>query len=100
MGGYPIYRQNARVLEMQNFNRAYMKGGNVCTYSVRTILSEPKFLGCIDNQIFLPTVLLCARFARERARLITVNLDVSIQNLRERAPLEATISPLIYSVWV
>ena len=48
-GGHAIYHKNARVLEMRNFTPAYMKG---CTY-VRTILSEPKFLGCIDNQIFL-----------------------------------------------
>ena len=30
---------------------------------VRTVLREPKFLVCIDNQIFLPIVLRCARFA-------------------------------------
>ena len=78
---------------MKKFLSGLHEGVNVRTYSVRTILSEPKFLGCIDNQIFLLMVLLCARFARERARLLTVNLDVSIQNLRQRAPLEATISP-------
>ena len=44
-------------VEMQNFTPAYMKG---FTY-VRTIFPEPKFLGCIDNQIFLPMVLRCAR---------------------------------------
>ena len=93
MGGYAIWRQNARVLEMKKFLSGLHEGVNVRTYSVRTILSEPKFLGCIDIQIFLPMVLLCARFARERARLLTVNLDVSIQNLRQRVPLEATISP-------
>ena len=55
--GYAIYRRNARVPEMQNFTLAYMKG---CTY-VRTrtdIFSEPNFLGCIDNQIFLHMLLL------------------------------------------
>ena len=31
---------------------------------VRTILSEPKFLECIDNQILLPMVLRCARELR------------------------------------
>ena len=36
------------VLEMLNFIPAYMKRS---TYA-RTILSEPKFLGCMDNQIF------------------------------------------------
>ena len=39
-GGHAIYRRNARVLKMQNFAAAYMKGW--------TILSEPKFLGCIQ----------------------------------------------------
>ena len=51
---------------MQNFIPAYMKGWtNGRTYPVRTIFSEPKFLGCID----LPNLLthdallhaLCAR---------------------------------------
>ena len=45
--------ETCRVLEMQYFNPAYMKGW---TYG-RTILSEPKFLGWINNQIFLLTVL-------------------------------------------
>ena len=45
------------LLEMQNFTPAYMKGW---TY-VNTDDFEPKFLGCIDNQIFLPMVLRCAR---------------------------------------
>ena len=49
------------VFEIQNFTQAYTKGW---TY-VRTILSEPKFLGCIYDQIFLPMVL-----ARERALLL------------------------------
>ena len=54
-GGYAIYRGNARVLEMQNFTLPYITGWTyVRTYG--TILSEPKFLGCIDNQIFLPMV--------------------------------------------
>ena len=42
---------------------------NVCTYGtkvVQTILSEAKFLGCIDNQILLFKVF---RFARARAPL-------------------------------
>ena len=51
--GYAIYRRNVRVLEMQNFTPCYMKGWT----DVRTILSEPKFVGCIGNQIFLPMVL-------------------------------------------
>ena len=42
-GACAIYRQNARVVEMQNFTPAYIKGW---TY-VRTIFSEPKFIGCI-----------------------------------------------------
>ena len=43
---------------VQNFTPAYMKG----QIYIWTILSEPKFLGCIDNQIFLPMVLRCMRF--------------------------------------
>ena len=66
-GSCAIYRRNARVLDMQNFILAYMKGW---TY-VRTIFSEPKFLGCIDCQIFLRMVLRCARFARARAPLLS-----------------------------
>ena len=74
-GSYAIYRRNARVLEMQNFIPSYMKGWTyVPTYPVRTIFSEPKFLGCIDYQIFLPLVFRSARFARTRA-LLKINSD-------------------------
>ena len=62
---YALYRRKTRVLEMQNFTSAYMKGW---TY-VWTIFSEPKYFGCIDNHIFLPMVLRCARFALVRAPL-------------------------------
>ena len=37
---------------VSSFTPVYIKGW---TYA-RTILSEEKFIGCIDNQIFLPTV--------------------------------------------
>ena len=37
---------------------------------VRTILSQPQFLGGIDNQILLHMVIGCERFARERALLL------------------------------
>ena len=48
-GSYAIYRRNARVLEMQNFIPAYTKRWtHVRTYPVRTIFSEPKFLGCME----------------------------------------------------
>ena len=57
-------------LETQNFTPAYMKEVDV-RKDVRTIFSESKFLGCIDNQIFLPMVLRCARFGRGRAPLKT-----------------------------
>ena len=63
-GGCAIYRQNARVVEMQNFTPAYMKGW---TY-VRTIFSEPKFIGCIGNQFFSLMVLRRARFSRREPR--------------------------------
>ena len=49
-GGHAIHGRNAWVLEMQNFIPSYMNGW---TY-VRTILSEPKFLGFVDNQLFYP----------------------------------------------
>ena len=65
-GSYAIYRRNARVLEMQNFIPAYTKRWtHVRTYPVRTIFSEPKFLGCMEY-CFLPFVLReCASCARE-----------------------------------
>ena len=68
-GSCAIYRRTARVLEMQNFMLAYMRGWTYVRSSVRTIFSEPKFLGCIDYQIFLPIVLRCARLVRARALL-------------------------------
>ena len=39
-----------------NFHPVLHEGVDVLTF-VGTICSEPKFLGCIDNQIFLPMVL-------------------------------------------
>ena len=80
-GGHAIYPRNARVLETQNFTPAYMKGVDVRT-DVRTIFSEPKFLGCIDNQIFLPVVLRCALRARESSakntNFLTENVNSSL----------------------
>ena len=61
-GGHVIYRQNAQVLEKRNCTPAHTKGWTYERKYVRTILSEPKFLGCIDNQNFLPLVLRCARY--------------------------------------
>ena len=52
---------------MQNFIPAYMKGW---TY-VRMIFSEPKFFGCIDNEIFLLMVLRCALRASESSAVKT-----------------------------
>ena len=48
LGRYAIYRQNARVLEMQNFISAYMKGWTYVWWRtpVRMIFSEPNFLWC------------------------------------------------------
>ena len=43
---------------------------------VRTIFSEPKFLGSVDYHIFLPMVLRCARFARARTPLILFILSM------------------------
>ena len=50
-GGHAIYRRNARLLEMENFTPAYMKG-------------ESTYERFSHNQIFLPMVLRCARFRR------------------------------------
>ena len=60
------------MLEMQNFTPTYMKGltyVQTTSVYVRVILSEPKFLGCVDNQTFLSMVLRCMRFACKRAPL-------------------------------
>ena len=52
---FTVAKKNARVFEMQNFIPAYMMEWTyVRTYSVRTIFSEPKFLGCVVYQIILP----------------------------------------------
>ena len=66
-GSRAVYRQNARLLEVRNFTPAYMKGcTNGRTY-VRMILSETKFLGCVDNQIFLGGVYMTpGRLSRRR----------------------------------
>ena len=45
-------------IKVCHFASAIMKGWTyVRTCSVRTIFSEPKFLGSLDYQIFLPMVL-------------------------------------------
>lgn len=40
----------------------YEQTSDICMYYVQMILSEPKFTGCIDKQIFLSIVLRCSRF--------------------------------------
>ena len=66
-GSRAVYRQNARLLEVRNFTPAYMKGWTYRRAYVRMILSEPKFLGCIDNQIFLEGVYMTpGRLSRRR----------------------------------
>ena len=63
--------RNVRVLKMQNSIPAYMKGWTYAgKYASRTIFSEPKFLGCIDRQIFLPMVLPYEPLAHARAPLL------------------------------
>ena len=47
--GHAIYRQNSRVSEKRNFNPGLHE-----RVDVRTILTETKFLGWKDDQIFLP----------------------------------------------
>ena len=52
-GGHAIYRPNSSGLQI---HPVLHEGVDVLTF-VRTIFSEPKFLGCKDDQIFLPMVL-------------------------------------------
>ena len=56
-------------LRYAKFHAGLHERVDVRTNTVGTILSEPKFLGCIDYQIFLPMVLRYARFVRARAPL-------------------------------
>ena len=71
---------------MQNFIPAGIKGWTyVRTYSVRTILSEPKFIGYIVYQIILPMVLRCARFALARVPLLRMT-DVSLVKVFDLRP--------------
>ena len=84
-----MHRRNARVFEMQNFNPAYMKGVDVRTCSVRKILPEPKFLGCIDHQIFLPMVL---RYPRESS---AKNVLISIWHAKFKLSASPRATPLV-----
>ena len=71
--GYATYRFNAWVLEMQNFTPAYSKGWRyVRTYPVPTTCSEPRFVECIDYQIFLPNAMVLRR-ARESSAITQCN---------------------------
>ena len=54
------------------FQSGLHEGVNVRTCSVRTILPEPKFLGCIDHQIFLSMVLRCPRESSAKNVLISI----------------------------
>ena len=69
--GWPCNLPPKRVGVMRNFNPAYMKGWT----DVQTILSKPKFLGCIDNEFFLPMVLRQnpARLGGEPPRCCIIN---------------------------
>ena len=98
-GGCAIYCRNARVLEMQNFTPAYRKWW---TY-VRTIFSEPKFLGCIIYQIFLPVGFRCARessainnnLTRQKANFCFCTRPI-LYRMRTRSLLKQTANcPLI-----
>ena len=48
-------------LKCENFSPAYMNGGK---YDRTDDFLRTKFLGCVDNQIFLPIVLQRARERR------------------------------------
>ena len=66
--GHAINRQNAWVSEMRNF-----KPGLHERVEVRTILTEPKCLGCRDNHIFLLMLLFCALPEHESSAINFVN---------------------------
>ena len=69
LGGNAIYHRNARVLVTRNFTTAYMNGWTyVCTHG--RFFQNHNFFGRIDNQIFLPMVLPCGRFARAMSPLL------------------------------
>ena len=69
LSGHAIYRLNTRVLETRNFTTAYMNGWTyVCAHG--RFSQNQNFFGCIDNQIFLPMVLPCARFALAMSPLL------------------------------
>ena len=67
-GGYTIYCRNARVLEMQNFTPAYMKGWTHVRNG-RTPYGRFLVRTKISRKIFLPMVLRCPRFARAPLKL-------------------------------
>ena len=69
LGGHAIYRRNAQVLVTRNFTTAYMNGWTyVCAHG--RFFQNQNFFGCINNQIFLPMVLPCARIARAMSPLL------------------------------
>ena len=91
---HAIYRQNARLLEVRNFTQAYMKG---CTYGrtyVRMILSETKFLGCIDNQIFLEGVYMTPGRLSRRREITPVPFHGSI--FAYKIPPQREFTSLLY----
>ena len=57
-------------------------------------MSEPKFLGCIDNQIFLSIVLLCARESICYA-FIEIGLLQAVDLLSSTGDLELKLNKLI-----
>ena len=93
-GSRAVYRQNARLLEVRNFTPAYMKRWTYRRAYVRMILSEPKFLGCIDNQIFLEGVYMTpGRFSRRR-EITPVPFHGSI--FAYMIPPQREFTPLLY----
>ena len=93
-GSRAVYRQNARLLEVRNFTPAYMKGWTYRRAYVRMILSEPKFLGCIDNQIFLAGVYMTPGRLSRRREITPVPFHGSI--FAYMIPLQCEFTPLLY----
>ena len=93
-GSHAIDRQTPRLLEVRNFTAAYVKGWTYGRTYVRMILSEPKFLGCIDNQIYLEGVYMTPGRLSLRLEITPVPFHGSI--FVYMIPPQPEFTPLLY----
>ena len=67
---------------------------------VRTISSQPEFLGCMDNQILLPIVIRCVRLARARTPLKLTSPKINVHAIAAKTHNEdARLVPKDLSRW-